>query len=310
MSRQPALNLVLALGLSLPLVACGGSPENLAQSMQKALQAGDQEAALQLARLDGAPAQLHFFYLDQVGDCAEAGTTCTATLAPLDDKFQEQAKGLAEQGLEVIASPEGLVVVELKSETAKGKMRMPYAKVDGDYRIVSQRYSAAKLDEMRGKSNAALLQELLDEGIYDRESGERKTDWKEGATALPAGGGEIGAAYRKQVEALAAAAAAGDPDAAASSGDGFAAMMLGANDYAGKPVPMEVRKRKLRAQSTRWLREIEIEGGWQKGEEAILVFTGRNGIGWIERGAMLVTREDANSGWNNSGETTVEYPAN
>jgi hypothetical protein len=310
MSRLPALNLMLALGVCLPLVACGGSPENLAQSMQKALQAGDQEAGLKLARLEGAPAQLHFFYLDQFGDCAEAGTTCTVTLAPHDDKFKEQEKGLAEQGLEVIAAPEGIIVVELKSEGAKGKMRMPYAKVDGDYRIVSQRFSAAKLDEMRGKTNAALLQEMLDAGIYDRSTGERNMKWKDGAIALPAGGGEIGAAYRTQVEALAAAAAAGDPDAAVKTGDGFAAMVLGANDYAGKPVPMEARKRKLRSQSVRWLREIEIEGGWHKGDEAILVFTGKNGIGWIERGAMLVTRDEGSSSWSNSGDTTVEYPAN
>jgi hypothetical protein len=310
MSRSPVSNLMLMLGLSLPLVACGGSPDKLAESLQRAFQAGDQEAALALARLDGAPAQLHFFFLDQVGDCAEAGTTCTTTLAPLDDKFKEQAEGLAEQGLEIIAPPEGIVVVEAKSETGSGKMRMPYAKVDGDYRIVSQRYSAAKLDEMRGKSNAALLQEMLDNGIYDPASGERRTDWKDTATELPPGGGDVGAAYRKQVEALAAAVAANDPDAAANNGGAFAAMVVGANDYAGKPVPMEVRKRKLRSQSARWLREIEIEGGWQKGDEAILVFTGKNGIGWIERGALFVTRENADASWGKAGDTTVEYPAN
>jgi hypothetical protein len=309
MSRLSASPLILALGLTLPLVACGGSPEQLAESMQRALQAGDQEAGIKLARLEGAPAQLHFFYLDQFGDCAEAGTTCTVSLAPLDDKFKEQAQGMAEQGLEVIAAPEGIVVVEMKSETGKGKMRMPYAKIDGDYRIVSQRFTAAKLDEMRGKSNAALLQEMLDQGIYDPSTGERNTKWQEGATALPPGGGEVGAAYRKQVEARAAAVAAGDPDAAANSGDGFAAMVVGANDYAGKPVPMEARKRKLRAQSARWLREIEIEGGWQKGNEAILLFTGTNGIGWIERGAIFLTREDENASWGKAGDTTVEYPA-
>lgn len=310
MSRFPVSNLMLVLGLALPLAACGSNtPEKLAESLQRAFEAGDQDAALALARLEGSPAQLHFFFLDQVGDCAEAETTCTASVAPLDDKFEQQTQGMSAEGFEVVAPPEGIIVVEAKSKDGSGKMRMPYAKVDGDYRIVSQRYSAAKLAEMRAKTNAALLREMLDKGVYDRSTGERNTNWQEGATALPAGGGEVGAAYRKQVEALAAAIAAGDVDAAANSGDGFAAMVLGATDYAGKPVPLDVRKRKLRSQSARWLREIEIEGGWQKGDEAILVFTGRNGIGWIERGVRFVTRDDANANWGKVGDTTVEYPA-
>lgn len=310
MSRLPAVRLLITLGLALPLAACGGSPEKLAASMQRALDAGDQDAALALARLDGAPAQLHFFYLDRVNDCAEAETTCTVSLEPLDETFTEQARAMAERGLEVMAAPEGLVVVESKSKDSSGRMRMPYAKVDGDYRIVSQRYTAAKLDELRAKGNADLLQEMLDQGIYDRSTGERRTDWKDEATELPAGGGEVGAAYRRKVEALAAAAAAVDPDAAVASGDGLAAMFLGPKDFAGKEVPMDARKRKLRSQSARWLHEIEIEGGWQKGDEAILMFTGRNGIGWVERGAILLVRGEGEADWGKGGAMTVEYPLN
>lgn len=301
----PALTLLAFL---LPLTACGGgSPQKLAESLQTAFEAGDQDAALKLARLEGAPAQLHFFFLDEVGDCADPETVCTAQVAPLDEKFAEQAKRLGEQGLEVAAEPEGLIVLESKTKDGKGTLRMPYAKIDGDYRIVSQRYSAAKLAEMRAKSNEALLQEMLDQGIYDPASGERRTDWKDGATALPADGGEIGAAYRKKVEALAAAAAANDPDAAVASGDGFAAMFLGPADHAGKPVSMDARKRALRAQATRMLQQITVQGGWQKGDDAILVFEGRNGIGWVERGALFLSRTEGD--WGKAGEMTVEYPA-
>jgi hypothetical protein len=301
-------DLALLIGLAPALEACSSSPDQLATKMGQVMESGDQDAALALARLEGAPAQLHFFFLDEVGDCAAADTVCTAQVMPLDEKFAEQSKSLAEQGLEVTTEPEGLIVIESRTANGKGTMRMPYAKVDGDYRIVAQRYTAAKLAEMRDTSNDALLQKMLDQGIYDPASGERRTDWKDDATALPPGGGEPGESFARQVQAMAAAAKAADPEAAVTSGDGLAARMMAATDYDGKPVSLEARKRSLRAQSARMLHEIRIDGGFVKGDDAILMFEGRNGIGWVERGAMFVSRDD--DGWGKAGSTTVSYPAN
>lgn len=302
----PMTTRIVTLALLLPLAACSRSPDDLAAALQAALRAGDQDAALALASLEDAPAQLHYFYLDQVNDCTEPGTTCTVSALPLDEKFAVTMATLSEQGLEATVEPEGLIVVEARQENGTATLRMPYARVDGDYRIVSQRYTAAKLQELRATDSKDLLQSLLDVGIYDAETSTRHADWITAATPLPAGGGEPGEAYVRQVRAMAEAARAGDPDAAALGGGGLARQMVGATDYAGNPVPLDARKRKLRAQSARMLHDVRIEGGYLQGKDAVLLFEGRNGIGWVQRGVVHLHREE--HGWDVAGRREVSYP--
>jgi hypothetical protein len=302
------LRLALLSLAVLPLVACGGSPENLAKDVQTAFEKGDMDAAIKLADLDGTPAQLRFFYLDEVRECGTAPITCTATAGPLDDEFKKRLEGLGPQGLESAGVPEGVILVEAKSADGKssGKMRMPYAKVGGQYRIVAQRYTAAKLKEMRESTNAQLADKMLAAGIYDSEKGERRTDWKDTATALPADGGEPGQALVRTSTALYAAAKANDPDAAVKSGDGFAAMVLADKDYEGKPLSLDERKAKLRAQAYRFLHDVKVSGGWIRGEEAILLVDAKDGADWISRGALFLMKRDGE--WSVAGKEVVEYP--
>lgn len=302
------LRLALLSLVVVPLAACGGSPENLAKDVQTAFEKGDMDAALKLADLDTTPAQLRFFYLDEVRDCGTANITCTASATPLDDDFKKRMEGLGPQGLESAAMPEGVIVVEQKSVDGKssGKLRMPYAKVDGKYRIVAQRYTAAKLTEMRATTNQQLLDKMLAGGIYDSEKGERSTTWKDTATALPADGGEPGQSLARTSAALHAAATANDPDAAVKSGDGFAQMILGDKDYEGKPVPLADRKAKLRAQAYRFLHDVKVSGGWIRGEEAIVLVDAKDGAGWVSRGALFMMKQ--NGAWSVAGKETVDYP--
>jgi hypothetical protein len=298
--------LLLAL---LPLLsACAGSPESLAKDLQAAFEKGDIDAVLALSQLDGTPSDLRFFLMDQVIDCGAADTACTASVAPLDEKFAKSLAGLAEQGLEAAVMPEGLIVLQIKQADGQGsgKAQMPYAKVDGKYRLVAQRYTAAKLAEMRASTNQQILDKMLAAGIYDSTAGERRTDWKDSATELPADGGEPGQVLVRTSTALHAAVLANDPDAAVKSGDGFAKFALGDKDYDGKPIPLELRKAKLRAQSMRFLHDIKVSGGWIRGDEAVLLVDAKDGIGWIRRGALFMSKSDGQ--WDIGGKQLISYP--
>lgn len=303
------LRLIPLLALTALLHGCGGSPDSLAKDLQAAFEKGDMDAALALAKLDGTPADLHFFFLDQVRECGSAETACTASVVPLDEDYKKDQARMADEGLEVAAAPEGLIVMQSKDADGKGsgKMKMPYAKVDGKYRLIAQRYTAAKLAEVRATTHEQQLKKMLDMGIYDSETQQRRTDWKDSATALPADGGEIGQALVRSSAALHAAVVAGDPDAAVKSGNGFAAMIAADKGYDGKPVSMEFRKAKLRSQSMRFLYDVKVQGGWQRGKEAILLVDAKDGVGWNNRGALFLTQGE-DGAWDIAGKTLVSYP--
>lgn len=303
------LHLIPLLALTALLHGCGGSPDSLAKDLQAAFEKGDMDAALALARLDGTPAELHFFFLDQVRECGEAETICTVSVAPLDEGYRKDQARMAEEGLEVAAQPEGLIVLQSKDAAGKGSghMKMPYARVDGKYRLVAQRYTTAKLAEVRATTHEQQLKKMLDMGIYDSETQQRRTDWKDSATALPADGGEVGQALVRSSAALHAAVVAADPDAAVKSGNGFAAMAMADKGYDGKPVSLETRKAKLRAQSMRFLYDVKVEGGWQRGKEAILLVDAKDGVGWNNRGALFLMQGE-NGAWDIAGKTLVSYP--
>jgi len=301
-------HLLAVLSLVPLLQACSSTPESFAAQVQQAFESGDMDRVLAFSAIDDAPADLRFFLLDQVRECGEAATTCTAQAEPLDEPFKQSLGELGAQGLETPQMPEGLIVLTAKEADGKGSgtLKMPYAKVGGQYRLISQRYTAAKLAELRATTNQQLLDAMLAAGIYDMAAGERRTDWKDTATALPADGGEPGRALVRTSTALYAAAQANDPDAAVASGNDFAKLMLSATDFGGKPVALDVRKAKLRTQSLRFLHDVRIGGGWQRGDEAVLLVDAKNGAGWIERGALFLSKRD--EGWGIAGKQTISYP--
>jgi len=290
--------------------ACGhaaSSPDALAKSLQKALDAGDFDSARKLADLDGAPADVRFAYFESVFSCA-SDMQCKAAAAPLDDEFR---KALAEDAKAADATPiaaEGVIVVTEKSRdgSGSGELKMPYAKVGGDYKIAVMRPGSASIEKMRARSNDDLLKEMFAGGIYDNASGTRRTDWASAAKPLPADGGEPGKAFVAQIRAMSAAVDAKDPDAAMRAGGRWAELVFAGKGYDGKPIAKEQRQRKLWVQSQRMLRDVKVTGGYQLGEDAALVFEGRNGSGWIERGAVLVSHEGET--WDVAGKQTVSYP--
>jgi hypothetical protein len=305
----------LTLILALAACSCGCSsaasnPNALASDLQKALSAGDFTAATKLADVDGAPAELHFHYLSNVLDCSTQ-STCTVATAPLDAAFREEWQaGAKALGTEAPAV-EGLIVVTMRSKdgSGSGTMMMPYAKIGGSYKVAALHLGAAEAAARRAKSGEELLNTLFAAGIYDNASGARRTDWATAATRLPADGGEPGKALVQATAAMAAAVDAHDPDAAMRSGSQWAKIVFADKGYDGKPIALEMRKRKLQVQALRMLRDVRVSGGYQLGNDAVLLIQARNGIGWVERGPLLISREGDTWDPSSAGAQTVSYPA-
>ncbi len=297
--------------LSVLLIASGGqaasTPDGLIKALQVALDKGDFEAALKLADIADAPAELHFFFLDTVRECASEAT-CTASTAAADDALRQRLKAQAEQLHAQAPAIEGVVKVDVKSRdgSGSGTMEMPYANVGGEYKLTSIHFTDAEFAALRSKSDQALLDELFAQGIRDAE-GESRTDWATAATKLPADGGEAGKAFVAQTTAMSAAVDARDPDAAMHSGGQMATIVFRDKDFEDKPIPLVDRKQKLHVQSLRMLRDVKVNGGYQLGDDAVLMVEARNGIGWIVRGPIVLSRDGDN--WDRAGENSVSYPA-
>lgn len=188
---------------------------------------------------------------------------------------------------------------------AKGRIALPHGRVGGQPRILCGRYTEAKLGDFKAKTTDALVDGLLTGGILD-EKGERRTDWKKAATKLPAGGGEAGKALVAQIAAMTVAVKAKDPDTAAAAAGPVGERLYGAKRYDGAVIPLKTRQLRLRAQATRFLTEVRVLGGYQLGNQAVLAIDGVNSNGWVERGAVLSSKEEG--AWSSGSRSTVTHP--
>jgi len=305
------LRLILpALASLLVVFSCAGAtstPEALAKALQRALDSGDFKAAAALADMANAPAEVHFALLGNVYECSTEAT-CTVATAPIEATFRQQLAEQAKQlGAEAPAA-EGLIVVTSKSKdgSGSGTLQMPYAKIDGTYKLASLHLGAAEIAKRRATSGEQLLKDMFAGGIYDNASGERRTDWATAATPLPADGGKAGAELVRQTSAMAKAVDAKDPDAAMTAGGQWATVVFADKSYDGKPIAREQRQKKLYVQSLRMLRDVKVTGGYELGDDAALIVEARDGIGWTERGAVLMTR--TGDVWDVSGKQLIAYP--
>lgn len=302
-----ALLLPLAAGWSASSQAAA-TPKALANAFQGALDTGDFEAARKLADIDHAPAELHFFFFDTVRECS-VDSSCKVALAAVDTELRQQ---LAEQAKSLNAETpavEGVVAVDVKSRdgSGSGTMKMPYAKVGSDYKLVSIHFSPAQFGVLKAKTNDSLAAEFFAQGIIPSGKTESRTDWASAATLLPADGGEPGKAFLAQTRAMAAAVDAKDPDAAMKSGGQLAEIIFRDKDFEGKPIPLADRKSKLHVQSLRMLRDVKVISGYQLDNDAVLIIEARNGIGWIVRGPVMLMKESGS--WDRAGSNFVSYPA-
>lgn len=284
------------------------TPDGLAHALQTAFAKGDFDAARKLADIDDAPAELHFYFLDTVRECASEAT-CTVSAAATNEELRQQLKEQAEQLQAQAPDVDGMITVAVKSKdgSGSGTMQMPYAKFGNEYKVTSIHYSPAEFAALRAKTDEILVEEFFAMGIRDVGATEARTDWATAATRLPADGGDAGKAFVAQTRAMSTAVDAKDPDAAMRSGGQTAQIVHRDKDFDGKPIPMLDRQRKLQVQSLRMLRDVKVNGGYMLGDNAVLLIEARNGIGWIVRGPVLLTRDG--DAWERAGDHTVSYPA-
>lgn len=306
---RPHRQLIFCALMLSALSACAEKPENFAHQMQSALDSGDVDAALALGSLDRAPPDLLFFFTDMVGDCGFE-QSCTVSLGSYDEKAAEDAAAQAAEGFAYEATPDGMLTIVMKPREgtefgSSGKASVPYGRLNGKYRMLGGAYTPEKLAALRATSTESQVDAMLADGIYDRQTQERRTDWKTAATMLPADGGEAGRWFTENTARLAAAYASGDPEAMIKVGGSREARIFGATDYAGKPVPMAHRKIKVRAQASRAMKSVRVLGGYQLGDDSVLQFEGETMTGWIKRGAVLISREDGEFGL--AGWKAVSY---
>jgi hypothetical protein len=293
----------LALGFSTICAACGGeSADQLASSLDAAFKAGDMDAALALLDSKGVPAMAMSVYMDNVNDCF-AGYTCTVSMEPLSDAFKKEIPVQREKnGVEFSTTPEGIIKIAEVAPESKGTVELPYAKVDGKYKIIGMHYTAEKLAALKTKTAQSITDELLAKGIGDPPD----TQWKSNATALPADGGDAGNAFVAKVKATAAAAKANDVDAMIAAGGDWEKMLFGEKDLSGKPVSLKARQLKMRTHFVLQPAEVTVTGGYRLDDMVVVTFDGHDGNGWVVHGAQLM--QLTNGAWQESGRQKVSIP--
>jgi hypothetical protein len=288
-------------------VAFAASPDALVARVQAAMDKGDVDAfEKEIEGIAGAPAMLRYVTLDMPNKCAKL--KCTISAAPYTPEVEAKITGgFARQHIEFAQKPEGVLQLEGASADGSQKVKgsMPWATVNGQARLITGRYDAAHLATLKATTAEAKADELMASGAVS-VAGQSEPEFKSKATALPADGGEPGAAFLARVRAMGAAVKSNDVDAAAAALGDFGKLILGANDYDGKPRTPAERQGKFRAQATRFTVEATVKGGYQLGDTAVIVFEGRNGAGNIVRGGSVM--EKVGGRWEGASDLTVEIP--
>ena len=308
---------LLILAGALALAACAKTPDRLAADMQAAIDKKDVNALLALADLEQTPAMARWALMGLPNDCS-APMVCKVTLKPIDDAWtKESAEMLTREEAEWKAKPEGLVIIEgkpdpnaPKEQGGRGSLNldMPYAKVGDGYKIVMARPTAASLAKMKATTAEQQTDAMLAMGIGAPGKSERNMEWKTTATPLPAGGGEAGEAYLAYVAKVAAALKADDVEAMTAATGDWGRIVMGPKDWSGKDIPLDQRQRTMRAQGVRMVVDAKVLGGYQLGDQVVLIVEGTNGAGNTVRGGSLLEKQP-DGAWDRAGDVHLEIPA-
>ncbi len=285
------------------------TPAQFAKQVETTLKKGSVEELLKLGEFQRVHPQALFFLIDLVPECSML-STCTVSTTPYDKAAaaKDQASQAA-QGFTFARPPQGLLKISMKAldGSSSGDTEMPFAMVGAELKILAGEYTAAKLAELRAKSQETLLAEFFAAGIYDSTTNERRTDWNKIATKLPANGGAAGAWLTQSVARTYQAAIKGDIAGVIAAGGRREAIIYAEKDFDGKVVPKALLQLKIRAQTVRNLMQVKVLGGYQYGDDVVLMIEGKTPNGWLVRGPTLLTADGKN--WDRIGDGTINYPA-
>ena len=299
----------LALTLAVTKVQAASTPAQFAKQVEATLKKGSVEELLKLGEFQRVHPQALFFLVDLVPECSMLAT-CTVTAAAYDKTAaaQDQASQ-AEQGYTFAKPPQGLLKISMKSNdgSSSGDSTIPFALVGSELKLLAGEYTAAKLAQLRAKTQETLLDEFFASGIYDRTTNERRTDWKKIAKKLPADGGAAGQWLTQSVAQSYQAASKGDIAGVIAAGGRREAIIYAEKDYDGKVVPKALLLLKIRAQTVRNLMQVTVLGGYQYGDDVVLMIDGKTPNGWLVRGPILLSAEGKS--WDRAGDGTINFPA-
>jgi hypothetical protein len=298
-----------ALLFALANAQAASTPAQFAKKVEATLKTGSVEALLKLGEFQRVHPQALFFLVDLVPECSML-STCTVSAAPYDQAAaaKDQASQ-AEQGFTFTRPPQGLLKINMKSldGSSSGDTEMPFALIGSELKLLAGEYTPAKLAELRATSQQTLLDDFFASGIYDSATRERRTDWKQIATKLPANGGPAGVWLTESVTKTYQAAIKGDIAGVIKAGGTREAIIYAEKDFDGKVVPKALLQLKIRAQTVRNLMTVKVLGGYQYGDDVVLMIEGKTPNGWLVRGPTLLTA--SGKSWDRNGDGTINFPA-
>ncbi len=309
MRRVVQLLVTSALAIALSNAQAASTPAQFAKQVEATLKKGSVEELLKLGEFQRVHPQALFFLIDLVPECSML-STCTVSAAAYDKAAAAQDKtSQAEQGFTFAKPPQGVLKISMKSldGSSSGTSEMPFALVGSELKILAGEYTAEKLAQLRAKSQETLLAEFFASGIYDSATNERRTDWQKIATKLPADGGPAGAWLSQSVTKTYQAAIKGDIAGVIKAGGRREAIIYAEKDFDGKAIPKALILLKIRAQTVRNLMQVKVLGGYQYGDDVVLMIEGKTPNGWLVRGPTLLSRDGES--WDRSGDGTINFPA-
>jgi hypothetical protein len=286
-----------------------GNPEALASKVATAFKAGDMDAALALYDTHHDQSLYRRSYMTLVLDCFEE-FSCTISPGPLDEELKKElAKSDSERELDFDPTPEGQMNIIKKpsiGESHESNEWLPYAKVDGTYKITGGLVTKAWRAKHQGLTAQSITDEMLAKGPY--LPGGRDPAWKGKASVLPPGGGEAGAALIARVKAMTAAAKANDVSAMVAAMGALGKYTYAEKDRDDKPVSLRRRQLLMRVEMMNELTDVTVLGGYQLNDFAVLVIEGHEGDGWVVRGWKAAHRQNGKWDWGGAGAGTIEFP--
>ena len=286
------------------------NPEALARKLAVAYKAGDMDAALALFDMHHGQSMSQHYFMQLVLDCFEK-YTCTISPGPLEEEFKKRLANNDIQSKSIFdPMPEGQMNIDKKPNKAGAreyKEWLPYAKVDGAYKVTGIVITKAWQAKQQGITAQSITDELLAKGPI-LPSG-RDPEWKRKANVLPPGGGEAGAALIARVNGMATAAKSNDVNAMIAVMGSYGEYIYGEKDSDGNPVSLRRRQLLMRVDMMSALVDVTVLGGYQLNNFAVLVIEGRRGDGWIERGEKSAVRQqDGEWAWTDEGLADIAFP--
>jgi len=255
------------------------NPQALAAALSSAIAAKDMNSASKLVEWGQAPVAAYRIFKMSIADCFGPATCKVAVV-----KMTEEEKN-PQTDYKFAVIPEGQLKI-ISSEPGDGGFSMPFAKVGNAYKIILGQQTEGAYAQARSAADSNKIAQGLDADLVST------------GKPLPIDGGELAAAYREYLAAIARK----DTSFLAQHGTEGDRYFFG-TAYKNNPVKAEVA---LELAALENIIEPKIKGGFIKDDRAILLVSGSSGQGWTTEGAVTLKRDSGK--WLVEDKSYLSYP--